>query len=412
MATPVAIEELICLKLQRGYFLAEICSDLGISEEEGMKYIADASGLSFPKITSVLQMNERGVPLKKIKAKSKVRPAVLALLLPKITKDLKAQIESMVNEGRTPEELTELLDISQRMINLCISQLKLGTTQTTSKLQDSINEIVSQNQAEDPCLTSQPIDYGWVSAYIYNFSNNILCRTMIASGVSTSISFNQLYFQDLRWTQLPKDLIAFAGGLKRSSSTLAFLDPKRDFAFTHGPPMLFTRYSHGLVHYEGFIYATNGADTNSIDKCERYNLAENRWESLPPSPRATNNVVSCVAEVDKGLYVFGRHDCYRENVTLVQKLNLSNLIWDQKFYVLRSLPPATACFMLNKYARQIYLCHSSGLTTYKLYSHSFSYVKSGDFDFALGNAGNGLACYFKGILFCVSLHGEISQIRI
>jgi hypothetical protein len=65
------------------------------------------------------------------------------------------------------------------------------------------------------------------------------------------------------------------------------IDTRREFAVTHCPPMLTPREVHAAVYHTPHLYILGGWNGSSyLSECERYVCAENRWEALPPLPRA------------------------------------------------------------------------------------------------------------------------------
>jgi hypothetical protein len=61
-----------------------------------------------------------------------------------------------------------------------------------------------------------------------------------------------------------------------------------------------------------------------LSECERYACAENRWETLPPLPRACYGASGLV--VESSLYALGGYDY--SFLDLVQKLSLESLTWE------------------------------------------------------------------------------------
>jgi hypothetical protein len=104
------------------------------------------------------------------------------------------------------------------------------------------------------------------------------------------------------------------------------IDTRREFAVAHCPPMLTPRLAHAAVYHTPDLYILGGwSDSRYLSECERYVCAENRWEALPPLPRACNSASGVV--VGSCLYALGGFDrsCL---VDVVQKLNLESLIWE------------------------------------------------------------------------------------
>jgi hypothetical protein len=114
--------------------------------------------------------------------------------------------------------------------------------------------------------------------------------------------------------------------------------------------MLTAREYHTSVYHAKHLYILGGHDDSGwhdgwyLSECERYLCEENRWEALPPLPRAcalTSGVV-----VERCLYALG--GWFNRSLTdLVQKLSLESLTWElmqlRLPYEARGIP----CFKLS-----------------------------------------------------------------
>jgi len=112
---------------------------------------------------------------------------------------------------------------------------------------------------------------------------------------------------------LPDSTIILTGGISLerthayvNNSTISYIPFSNTFKKLN--PMMKCRYQHGLVFYQGYIYAIGGqeyfSNSNSYLKhCERLNLKTLCWEEAPALNIARSNFAICC--LDKSIYVFG-----------------------------------------------------------------------------------------------------------
>jgi hypothetical protein len=116
------------------------------------------------------------------------------------------------------------------------------------------------------------------------------------------------------------------------------------FEVSTQPHMLTPRYYHAVVYHTPHLYILGGRNDSYLSECERYMCAENRWEALPPLPRAcyyTSGVV-----VESSLYALGGATV-SGFLDLVQKLSLESLTWEIMQLRLPYADSAISCFKLR-----------------------------------------------------------------
>jgi hypothetical protein len=121
---------------------------------------------------------------------------------------------------------------------------------------------------------------------------------------------------------VPGGSLLITGGEDECGSTVrevVRIDTRREFAVSHCPPMLTPRLEHAAVYHTPHLYVLGG-----WSECERYVCAENRWEALPPLPKACQCTSGVV--VENSLYALGGYDGF-SYLDLVQKLSLESLTW-------------------------------------------------------------------------------------
>jgi hypothetical protein len=99
-------------------------------------------------------------------------------------------------------------------------------------------------------------------------------------------------------------LLITGGGKPAAISEVERIDTRREFAVVHYSPMLSSRRSHAALYHTPHLYILGGGNGSSwLRECERYVCAENRWEALPPLPRACCSTIGVVLE--SSLYALG-----------------------------------------------------------------------------------------------------------
>jgi hypothetical protein len=88
--------------------------------------------------------------------------------------------------------------------------------------------------------------------------------------------------------------------------------------------MLTPRAWHAAVYHTQHLYVFGGYNYRYLKECGRYVWPDNRWEALPPLPRACSNTSGVV--VERSLYALGGYD--GSPLDLVQKMSLESLTWE------------------------------------------------------------------------------------
>jgi hypothetical protein len=167
--------------------------------------------------------------------------------------------------------------------------------------------------------------------YSYKYNSDQLHRTSLVTGERSSHRVPSYSFNEgCCWSEVPGGSLLITGGLDDSYSAVCEvvrIDTRRESAVTHCPPMLTPRRAHAAVYHTTHLYilgGMNGSRRLSVCECERYVCAENRWEALPPLPKACSRTSAVV--VESSLYALGGLD--DSPLDLVQKLSLESLTWE------------------------------------------------------------------------------------
>jgi hypothetical protein len=150
------------------------------------------------------------------------------------------------------------------------------------------------------------------------------------------------------WSEVPGGSLLITGGHDEDCNyvrEVVRIDTRREFAVSHCPPMLTPRIGHAAVYHTPHLYVLGGCSRRHLSECERYVLAENRWEALPPLPRACFSASGVV--VESSLYVLGGYDDASE-LDLVQKLSLESLTWELMQFRLPFAGCKIPCFKVRE----------------------------------------------------------------
>jgi hypothetical protein len=151
--------------------------------------------------------------------------------------------------------------------------------------------------------------------------------------------------------------LLITGGGHPAVKEVVRIDARREFAVSQHPPMLSPRSYHAVVYRTQHLYILGGC--SRLSECERYVCAENRWEALPPLPRAcfcTSGVV-----VESSLYTLGGHNG-TQPFDFVQKLSLDSLTWELMRLRLPYAGHGILCFKLRD--TEVYLVVNKTLCSF------------------------------------------------
>jgi hypothetical protein len=163
--------------------------------------------------------------------------------------------------------------------------------------------------------------------YSYMYNTDKLYRANLVTGRHSSLRVHSYSFkQACCWSEGPGgSLLITGGGYPVAVREVVRIDTHREFAVAYCAPMLTPRIWHAALYHTPHLYILGGVDFNYLSECERYVYAENRWEALPPLPRACCDVSGVV--VESSLYALGGHDDASE-LDSVLKLSLESLTWE------------------------------------------------------------------------------------
>jgi hypothetical protein len=123
--------------------------------------------------------------------------------------------------------------------------------------------------------------------------------------------------------------------------------------------MLTARKTHAAVYCTPHLYILGGLNGNRfLGECERYVCAENRWEALPPLPRACSSMSGVV--VESSFYALVGYD--GSDLDSVQKLSLESVTWELMQFRLPHAGSGFPCFKVRD--TEVYLVVKSTLLSF------------------------------------------------
>jgi hypothetical protein len=221
---------------------------------------------------------------------------------------------------------------------------------------------VQQLKTQEPRVAQLYEDTLPTFIYSYNFNSDQLHRTSLVTGVQSSHRVPSYTFKfDCCWSEVPGgSLLITGGGHPEAVRELVRIDIRRECAVVQCAPMLTHRRAHAAVYHSQYLYVMGGYISRYLIESERYVCAANRWETLPPLPRACCNTSGVV--VQSSLYALGGTFDGFKPLDLVQKLNLESLTWELMQFRLPFAGMGISCFKLSD--TEVYLVVNKTLCSF------------------------------------------------
>jgi hypothetical protein len=163
----------------------------------------------------------------------------------------------------------------------------------------------SESHTQDTLETFYPVP---TFIYSYRYKTDQLHRTSLVTGERLIHRVPSYTFKYICcWSEVPEGSLLITGGEDEQEAEaereVVRIDTRREFAVSHCAPMLTPRAGHAAVYHTPHLYILGGWNGRQLSECERYVCAENRWEALPPLPRACSQTSGVV--VERSLYALG-----------------------------------------------------------------------------------------------------------
>jgi hypothetical protein len=181
---------------------------------------------------------------------------------------------------------------------------------------------------------------------------NQLLRANLLTGEQSYQQIPGYEFKELcRWCELPGGDLLITGGHEVDNAVreVVQIETLRECAVCSQPPMHSARQNHAVLYHSQYVYVLGGYSEWCLRACERYVVAEHRWEELPALPFAGCGMSA--VELHHSLYALGGCDVSRD-LNTVQKFSLDSLTWELRML---KLPQAASDFPCFKTDTQVYL---------------------------------------------------------
>jgi hypothetical protein len=244
-----------------------------------------------------------------------------------------------------------------------------------------------------------------VPTFIYSYKNmsDQLHRTSLVTGKRSSHRVPSYTFKDgCCWSEVPGGSLLITGGGYPIVREVVRIDTRREFAVAHCTPMLTPRMGHAAVYHTPHLYILGGWNgIRYLSECERYVCAENRWEALPPLPRACQNM--CVVVVESDLFALG--GWIYSALDLVQKMSLESLTWKAMQFRLPFAGYSIPCFEVRD--TEVYLVVNQTLCSFTTFEVRPLETLTADI-----HSEYGASYYRRGTLYCSSYQGGVVSLEI
>jgi hypothetical protein len=234
---------------------------------------------------------------------------------------------------------------------LSILRLNRGLPKTRHILQDTREVLGRINPSRS--LQIQQLHEGTLPKVIYSYNRwgDLLYWTNLVTGEQSSHQMPSYTFEmGCCWSEVPEGRLLITGGGYPSANRKVVKIHVGTFEVSHQQNMPTPRRCHAAVYHtqrhDQHLYVLGGNYRhNDMRECERYVCAENRWEVLPPLPRACSFTSGVV--VESCLYALGGMDGVASYLDLVQRFDLERLTWKLMELKLPKADCSIPCFKLR-----------------------------------------------------------------
>jgi hypothetical protein len=253
-------------------------------------------------------------------------------------------------------------------------------------------------------------DHLEVPTFIYSYRRETdqLHRTSLVTGEPSNHRVPSYTFKACCcWSEVPGGSLLITGGRNEDYSAareVVRIDTRREFAVSRYPSMLTLRNCHAAVYHTPHLYILGGQTSNftGLRECERYVCPENRWEALPPLPRACYNTSGVV--VESSLYALGG-SFNGSHLDLVQKLSLDSLTWELMQFKLPLAGRCIPCFKLRD--TEVYLVVNQTLCSFTAFEVRPLKTLTDEICSIFG-----ASYYHRGTLYCSNYQGGVRSYQI
>jgi hypothetical protein len=332
-----------------------------------------------------------------------------------VSQDTLEAICRLTLSGSSPEAISLALDLNVQTVIQVIDSRDFESKDfegNQCKQAQLAQEAMHQAQSENPRANvlnmqdTREAFYHEVPTFIYSYKQNTdqLHRTSLVTGEQSSHRVPSYPFKHCCcWSEVAAgSLLITGGGFPIAVREVVRIDTRREFAVSHCPPMLTPRGFHATMYHTPHLYILGGWNGSYLSECERYVCADNRWEALPPLPRACSCTSGVV--VESSLYALGGNEG-SSFLDLVQKLSLESLTWELMQFRLPFAGCGIPCFKVRE--TEVYLVVNQTLCSFTTFEVRPLETLT---EYILSEYG---ASYFRrGTLYCSSYQGRVLSLEI
>jgi hypothetical protein len=328
--------KLICNKSKQGHSLTQISELTGLTQDQVMETLAQATGLTPEELSIIFHMKQRGLSLAQIYQDTDVALQILEQFLtdsqeaPAVIREsvvgFEPQIEALFSQGLRPPEIGRRLGISERAVLACtLGSPDEGVSLTSKASEPAPVYHRTPEEAKQPQRPTQTQPQH-SPTFFYSCQDNQLHRVNLLTGEQSKHEVPHYQFKACcHWSELPGgSLLITGGGACQAEVRDVVRVDVGTFAVSPQPPMHTARSAHAAVYHSQYVYVLGGFNyPRSLSECERYVCAESRWEVLAALP--VGGMGMSALELHNSLYALG--GVGDRELDTVQKLSLDSLTW-------------------------------------------------------------------------------------
>jgi hypothetical protein len=311
--------------------------------------------------------------------------------------------EAMFQRLEETSQKLKTTDQTLKSLNGEVLKLSRDLAETSHLLQDT-REVLYQLKPDQDLQTDQ-LHEDTLPTFIYSYNKNTdqLHRTNLATGRQTTHQVPAYKFkQGCCWSEVPGGNLIITGGVYPAAVSEVVTIDVGTFEVFPRPHMHTPRTYHAAVYHTRYLYVLGGLNGGrDLNECERYVCAADRWEALPPLPKACMNTSGVVLE--RSLYALGGNA--GGDLDLVQRFSLESLTWELMQLRLPHASRGISCFKVRD--TEVYLVVNNTLCSFTARQVlSLKFLAKGI------RSWYGASYYRRGTLYCSSETGAVRSLEM
>jgi hypothetical protein len=315
--------KLICSSSKSGESLSQISELTGLSIDQVMETLGQATGITPEDLSIIFHMKQRGHSLEQISQRFGFELQVLEQFLPQedppVIKESVVGFEAQIEGVNERAVLAYTLGSPDEGVSL--------TSKPSEAAPVYLRTPPTEEAKQPPQPTQTQPQHTPTFFYSCQKDTNQLHRVNLLTGEQSKHKVHHYRFKwSCRWSELPGGSLLITGGGFPAARDVLKIDTLREYAASSQPPMHTARYEHAEVYHSQYVYVLAGFNDRRLGECERYSCAESRWEVLAALP--VGGMGMSAVELHNSLYALGGDQGDRwNNSDTVQRLSLDSLTW-------------------------------------------------------------------------------------